>query len=215
VSSRMADDLDLCVGDAILALRSVLDRDWHVRARRSSWTCWEVIEHVADDLFSYAGQVLAPSQPLKGYVPFVYEAQRRGGPPLTIRSDPTQGNEGLLQVLGTCGAMLSTAARGAAPERRGWHPYGVSDPVGFAAMGTVETVVHLHDVSGALGFAWSPPPDLVRRALDRLFPHAPQDEDPWQTLLWATGRGELSGREALERWRWDSVPENDREPDRP
>lgn len=208
MSRLMADDLELCVGDAILALRSVLDRDWHLKARHSRWTCWEVLEHVADDLFSYAGQVLAPSPPLTGYVPFVYEAQRRGGPPVTIRSDPKQGNQGLLDVFGTCGAMLCTAVRSSSPDRRGWHPYGVSDPDGFAAMGTVETAVHLHDVSKALAFAWSPTPDLLRRALDRLFPRAPKDQDPWQTLLWATGRGELPGREALETWRWDSsVPE--------
>ena len=54
---------------------------------------------------------------------------------------------------------------------------------GFAAMGTVEMLLHLHDVAGPLGLAWDPDPDVVRRVLDRLFPDAPADGDPWPTLL--------------------------------
>jgi len=50
---------------------------------------------------------------------------------------------------------------------------------------------------------WDPDPDVVRRALDRLFPDAPRDTDPWPTLLWASGRGDLPGRDRLTDWRWD------------
>ncbi|WP_405113151.1 hypothetical protein OG559_05645 [Micromonospora sp. NBC_01405] len=32
------------------------------------------------------------------------------------------------------------------------------------------------------------------------------DTDPWAMLLWATGRGELSGRPVLTHWRWEGVP---------
>ncbi|MFH9970229.1 hypothetical protein ACH4PR_55265, partial [Streptomyces mirabilis] len=35
-----------------------------------------------------------------------------------------------------------------------------------------------------------------------LFPHVESDEEPWPTLLWATGRGDLPGRDRLEKWRW-------------
>ena len=92
---------------------------------------------------------------------------------------------------------------------RGWHPYGVSDPAGFAAMGTVETLVHLHDVAGGLGFTWQPDADVVRRTLDRLFPQAPTDEAAWPTMLWATGRGDLPGREPARRSGAGTAPSAD------
>ncbi len=50
-------------------------------------------------------------------------------------------------------------------------------------MGTVETLLHLHDVAGPLGLTWDPDPDVVRRVLERLFPDAPSGGDPWPTLL--------------------------------
>lgn len=57
-------------------------------------------------------------------------------------------------------------------------------------MGTVETLVHLHDVAGGLGFAWQPDEDVVRRTLNRLFPQAPTDHEAWPTMLWATSGSE-------------------------
>lgn len=204
MTTALVDDLDVCVADAIRALATVEDRDWHVPATDSAWTCWEAIEHVADDLFAYAGQVLAPGPSPEDYVPFVWSASRPGGPDVTISAQPDKGNAGLMRVLGTCGAMLSTAARSASSDHRAFHPYGVSDPPGFATMGSVETWVHMYDVSAPLGFAWSPPTDAVRRALDRLFPDVPTDEDPWQTLLWATGRTPLGDLARRDNWRWDS-----------
>jgi hypothetical protein len=92
------------------------------------------------------------------------------------------------RLLDACGGMLSALARARPTDVRGWHPYGVSDPGGFAAMGTVEVLVHLLDVSVPLGLAWEPHPSVVRRVLGRLFPQAPSQGDPWQILLHATGR---------------------------
>lgn len=43
------------------------------------------------------------------------------------------------------------------------------------------------------------------RTLDRLFPLAPTDQEAWPTMLWATGRGDLPGRDRLGEWRWDST----------
>jgi hypothetical protein len=43
--------------------------------------------------------------------------------------------------------------------------------------------------------------------LYRLFPDAPADTPRWDTLLWATGRGELAGRARRgEEWSWHSAP---------
>jgi hypothetical protein len=203
VSEQLVDDLDATVTAAVRTLRDAAGLDWQVPTKDLSWTCWETLEHVADDLFAYAGQIVAPTTGLSDYVPFVYESSREGGPEVTIRSQVGAGNAGLLDVVETCGAMLSAAVRTSPPDRRGWHPYGVSDPAGFAAMGTVETLVHVYDVADPLALAWDPPADVVRRALDRLFPDAPSSRAPWPTLLWATGRAALGERKPLTAWRWD------------
>ncbi|NUR06083.1 MAG: hypothetical protein HOQ22_19545 [Nocardioidaceae bacterium] len=199
------DDLDRVVTDACDALSSVLAADWHVPAPGLTWSCWGTLEHTADDLFAYAGQIAGRRTPLDTYVPFAYHALSDGEPPCTIHAEATRGNDALVEVLDASGGLLTAVARQADPAKRGGHPYGVSDADGFAAMGTVETLLHLYDVADPLGFGWDPDPAVVRRVLERLFPATPGDEEPWPTLLWATGRGELPGRERLVEWRWDGT----------
>lgn len=101
-------------------------------------------------------------------------------------------------------AMVGTAS----PEARAFHGFGTTDPEGSAAMGLVELFAHAEDLALGLGLGlgWKAPGAICARVLKRLFPTAPADTDPWETLLWATGRGELPGRERLTRWRWDSAP---------
>jgi hypothetical protein len=205
MESPHLDDLDRVLVDALATLHAALDRDWQVPAAGLDWTVWETLEHLADDHFAYAGQVAVRTPQTETYVPFDFHAARAGGPRSTVFADPSGGNAGLAQVVDACGGLLLGAVQRAAPEVRGWHPFGVSDPAGFAAMGIVETVVHLHDVAGGLGLAWAPDEGVVRRTLDRLFPDAPTDQPAWPTLLWATGRGDLPGREPLSTWRWDST----------
>ena len=203
--TALIDDLDRVVTDACDALFLVTESDWHVPARDLTWTCWGTLEHTADDLFAYAGQVAGRRTALDTYVPFAYEALADGEPPCTIHGEATRGNPGLVEVLDASGGLLTAVVRQADPAKRGWHPYGVSDAGGFAAMGTVETLLHLYDVAEPLGLVWDPDPDVVRRALERLFPDAPRDKEPWPTLLWATGRGDLPGHDRLHEWRWDST----------
>jgi hypothetical protein len=198
--SRLVDDLDAVVGIACHRLAAAAGRDWDVPASGMTWTCRATVEHVADDLFCYAGQVAVRRPMLDGLVPFLYWADRDDADRTAVHADPEAGNLGLVQVLDACRGMLSAVARNAPPEARGFHVFGVSDADGFAAMGTVETLLHLHDVAGPLGFAWDPDPDVVRRVLDRLFPDAPAGGAPWPTLLRVTGRDpELP----VPEWRWD------------
>lgn len=201
-----ADD----VGEAVVlsadALTSVLDADWTVPAGDLSWSCWDTAEHLADDLFAYAGQLGPRRPPLDTHVPFAWTRKTPGGPASSIFGDPEAGNAGLIQVIEACGTILRSVVATVSPATRAHHVYGVSDPEGFAAMGVVETLVHTHDISRGLGFAFTPPSDLCARVLHRLFPDAPADTDPWATLLWATGRGELPGRERLVEWRWFGEP---------
>jgi hypothetical protein len=95
------------------------------------------------------------------------------------------------------------------PGTRAYHIFGIfglGDPEGFAAMGIVEVLVHMHDVAAGLGIDWAPPEDLCDRVLYRLFPDAAGSTPRWQTLLRATGRGEVPGRARLARWRWYCAP---------
>ena len=83
----------------------------------------------------------------------------------------------------------------------------MADPNGFAAaMGVAEVLLHTRDVTQGLGVAWTPPDQLCRRVLDRLFPDAPGDTEPWPTLLWATGRSDLPGYPAVTSWGWYAGP---------
>ncbi|TDD81402.1 hypothetical protein E1293_18655 [Actinomadura darangshiensis] len=201
-----AEDLDLAVGLAVAALREAPDDAWDGKAGTLEWTCWETVEHLADDLFAYAAQLGPKAPPLNTEVPFVWASRRPGGPANVVHADRDAGPAGLLQVLDSCGGLLAAMVRTASPDVRAHHVFGASDGEGFAAMGILETVVHTHDLAEGLGLPWEPPADLCARVLRRLFPDAPRDTPPWPTVLWATGRGELPGRPRLTSWRWEGNP---------
>ncbi|MEV4093203.1 hypothetical protein [Streptosporangium saharense] len=201
-----ADDVQRAVRLAVDALRPALAADWDVRAGSLEWSCWETVEHLADDLFSYAAQLGPEPPPATDDVPFAWTRQRPGGPANVIFADRGHGPAGLLRVLEACGALLTVVVRATSPRARAFHGFGVADPEGFAAMGVVETLVHTHDVAEGLGVAWEPPADLCARVLARLFPDAPADVAPLPALLWSTGRADLPGRPRPTSWRWYSSP---------
>ncbi|WP_067180004.1 maleylpyruvate isomerase N-terminal domain-containing protein [Microtetraspora niveoalba] len=201
-----ADDLDQAVRLAVDILRGVPPQAWDGKAGSLEWDCWETVEHLSDDLFSYAAQLGPRTPPLEGVVPFAWGSRRPGGPPNAIHADRAAGPTGLMQVLEASGALLVAMVRTTPPQVRAHHVFGASDPEGFAAMGIVETLVHTHDLAEGLGLAWTPPADLCSRVLARLFPDAPGSTDPWLTLLWATGRADLPGHPRLTTWRWYSAP---------
>jgi hypothetical protein len=188
------------------ALNGALDQDWRVPAGSLEWDCWETVEHMADDLFAYAGQLGPRRPPQDTHVPFAWQRSHPGGPALTIFADASTDNAGLVQVFEACGTFLSSLVTTVPLDIRAHHIFGLGDPEGFAAMGVVEVLVHMHDVAAGLGIDWSPPEDLCDRVLYRLFPDAPTSTRRWETLLWATGRGEVAGRARLVEWRWHCAP---------
>ncbi|MCF3172329.1 hypothetical protein IPZ61_03175 [Streptomyces sioyaensis] len=202
-SAGPADALDRAVHLAVAALREAPPTAWDRKAGALEWDCWETVEHLSDDLFAYAVQLGPGKPPLEGNVPFVWESRRAGGPANAVHADRAAGPAGLLQVLEATGALLVAMVRTASPQVRAHHVFGVSDPEGFAAMGTIETLVHTYDLAQGLGLAWNPPAELCLRVLARLFPDVPEGHDPWATLLWATGRGVLPGHPRRTGWRWD------------
>ncbi|WP_067801840.1 DinB family protein [Actinomadura formosensis] len=201
-----ADDLDRTVQLAIAVLREVPPEAWEEKAGSLEWTCWETVEHLANAFFSYATRLAPKEPPLNGRVPFPRWSRRAGGPQNAVHADPDAGPAGLLQVLDACGGLLVAMVRTASPEVRAHHPWGVSNPEGFAAMGIVETLVHTHDLAEGLDIPWEPSAALCSRALHRLFPGTPDGTEPWPALLWATGRTSLPGRPLQTSWRWHAAP---------
>lgn len=206
-----ADDVDAVIDAAVTALDAHTGMDWNASAANSDWTCWEAVEHTADSLLYYAMQ-LVPYRPSLGVgYPFLYHAPRDGGPEGITFAHPDGGKPGLLRMFNGCGGLLATMVRATPPTHRARHMWGHPDPAGFAAMGIVEIVVHIDDVIRGLGAGWSPDADVCARTVARLFPDAPLDTDPLQTLLWATGRADLSGLERLtDDWRWYAAPADER-----
>lgn len=193
--------MEEAVADCVAALWAVTDRDWGaVRAGRLEWSCRETATHIASDLIAYAGQLAGRAQ--NAYVPFeiTLEGSEEG-------LDPAD-NEGALQVISTTGALLAAAVRTTPRSVRAFHPYPFrhANREGFAAMGVTEVLLHTHDIAEGLGIGYEPPAELASFVLTRLFPQVKPGPTPWRTLLWATGRGELPGREPVTAWRWSNNP---------
>jgi catechol 2,3-dioxygenase-like lactoylglutathione lyase family enzyme len=196
-----ADDVLAAVAAAVEALGP--GGDWSAPAGDLEWTCWETVEHVADDLVFYAMQLGVPGY--GGYLPLESAARHPGGEPNTIRSDPAAGADGLFAVLTASAALLAAMVRVTPRDVRGHHTFGAADPEASAAMGVLETVVHTADVARGLSLEYRPDPSLCERVLARLFPDAPPAAEPWTTLQWATGRIALPGRPRRVDWRWTNA----------
>ncbi|QHC25734.1 maleylpyruvate isomerase N-terminal domain-containing protein [Streptomyces sp. GS7] len=194
------------VAHCVEALTGLPAAHWNGRAGCLEWTCRETLEHLADDLFTYALR-FGLAQPMDvPRVPLRVSRDRPQGPANVIFGDEEAGPEGLLTVVKACGGLLAIAVDAAPPTVLAPHVFGASDPEGFAAMGVVETLVHTHDIAQGLQCAWEPPQDLSERVLLRLFPDVPITGTPWSTLLWATGRIEMPDIPRRTNWRWHGAP---------
>ncbi|MET8902931.1 GNAT family N-acetyltransferase [Streptomyces sp. NPDC004538] len=185
------EQVEEAVASAVALLRTAVDRDWETaRAGRLEWSCRYTAEHVAGDLIAYAGQLAGRAT--DAYVPF------------EITFDEGTGNAGVLHVIETTCALLAATLRTTPREVRAFHPYPYrsANREGFAAMGIAEVFLHTHDIAEGLGLAYEPPARLCADVLALLFPHVQPGTDPWRTLLWATGRGDLPGRAPVTEWRW-------------
>ncbi|MFF6997468.1 GNAT family N-acetyltransferase [Streptomyces sp. NPDC008313] len=187
------DQVEEAVAGAVALLRPVTGRDWEgTKAGRLEWSCRRTAEHVAGDLIAYAGQLAGRAT--TEYVPF------------DIVMDEGTGNDGVLDVIETTGALLATTVRATPREVRAFHPYPFrsANREGFAAMGVTEVLAHTHDIAEGLGLAYEPSAELCECVLTHIFPHVRPGADPWRTLLWATGRGDLPDRAPLTGWRWNN-----------
>jgi hypothetical protein len=190
-----ADDLDAAISTVVSTLRPATSGDWLAQAGTLDWDCWHTAEHIGDCLLSYAAQLV--TQPATRYVRFLASADKDASP------------AEVLEFAETGGGILASTVRTAPPHARAYHPTGMADPEGFAAMGCVEALLHGHDIAQGLGLSLDPPRGLCSSVLARMFPKPAADlatTDPWEALQWATGRAELPGHPQLHQWRWHGAP---------
>lgn len=178
------------------------DAAFDAQAGPVRWSCWATAEHVVDDLLAYALQVAG--LPLLDYLPL---AGPRGEDEIAhVKREA--GPAGLAEVILASGELLAAQVAVQSPDGRAYHPYGLSDPEGFAAMGIAEILVHGRDIAdGLTGVAPGLPARLSAKVLGRLFPDLPaaaQGLPPGDALVWATGRSDLPGLPRRTRWRWDA-----------
>jgi hypothetical protein len=200
-------DVERAVALAAAALREAPEKAWSNRAGPMELDCWDTMDHLNNGMFSYALRLSPPVPYVEGGVPLLWD---RPGPQELARpivADRTDGPEALVVLLEAMGGLVSAMVDARPSSVRAYHIWGIADPEGFAAMGVAETLAHAFDLTQGLGVTFAAPADLVRPALARLFPEAPTHTDPWQTLLWATGRGELDGHKRRgPDWSWHSAP---------
>jgi uncharacterized protein (TIGR03083 family) len=187
-------------GDDVLAaadvcrrtLDPVLTADWSVPVPGLDFTVAAVVAHAAEAPLWYSVDM--------------WSGQENAAFEVKILADAP--NERLLASMVASARALAAGVDAAPADMRGFHPFGSPDPAAFAAMACDELLVHGDDAARGLGVAFVPDPRLASGVLARLYPWhelGPRD-DPWQVLLWANGRIDLSGRVHQGRWRWHCAP---------
>ena len=174
---------------ALAALRPYSSLDWSLPAGDLEWSCRQTLHHVSGSLMFYAGQVATRAT--------VRLRSLRG-------ADPEATVPELLDAVETATAILCHLIEGMGETDRAFHPAGMADASGFAAMGADEILVHTHDITGGLGRDFRYQTSVTDRIVKRLFPWAPADVDGWSTLLWCNGRSEIPGhpRQDSDWWWW-------------
>lgn len=175
------------------ALRPAVDADWAVPAGSIEWSCRATAEHIGQAHLHWASQLAVRAR--TKYVRWSAEAQELAPP------------AGVLDFVEAAGRILALVVQASPAGTRAFHPWGIGDPEGFAAMGCVEALVHGQDLASGLGRDFEPPSELCERVLARLFAHEPRGaDDPWLALRWLTGRTSIPGRPSPESWKWRPAP---------
>ncbi|MCE9622654.1 MAG: maleylpyruvate isomerase N-terminal domain-containing protein [Actinomycetia bacterium] len=177
--------------DCIALLASTTDRDWNTNVPGLDLTVAQVVAHIADTCLWYAIDLAAAGSDLK-----IVEH----------KVNPSGAPADLVEAMRTYATIVASVIDSTPPDVRGFHPFGMADPCGFAAMACDEMLIHTDDAARGLGLTFEPNRDLVEQVLRRLFPWVEVEADPWQLLQWANGRTAFEGHPKLERWRWHCAP---------
>ena len=187
-----AEDVQTAAAVCLEALSGLENLDWSVRAGELDWSCRQTLDHIPNTLVFYASHLaIAATDRLP--------RTRDGGDRLTVAE--------LLRSVEVTAAILGHVIRDSPLSTRAFHPAGMADPSGFAAMGCDEILIHTADITAGFEIDFQPPEDLCGRVLARLFPWAPADVGHWESLLWANGRVALPGfGRQDENWYWHCAP---------
>jgi uncharacterized protein (TIGR03083 family) len=165
--------------------------DWTVGVPELKWTVAETMAHVAESCLWYA-------------IDFSAQGKDLGAVEHRVKTDvsPSDLIDTLAAYASVLAAVIDTAPSGA----QGFHPMGMADASGFAAMACDEMLIHTDDAARGLGRSFDPEPSLAEDVLRRLFPWTSVDGDPWPLLLWSNGRRAVGDRSRLGKWRWHCAP---------
>lgn len=187
MQGRDVRDATAAVVDALTPAAGV---DWSVAVPHLEWSAARTAAHCASGLLWYAASLARRTE------------RRTVLPPIRCDVPPAE----LLETIEQAGGLLAFTVDAAPPDARGFHPRGMADASGFAAMGCDELLVHAWDVAQALDLDLRPGGALAARTLDRIFPWVPHEPDPWTALLWTNGRLDLPSRPRPNPWRWHCAP---------
>jgi len=188
-----ADDVLAAFAASQDALRAARDRDWAALAGKLDWTGRQTLNHMIDGTVFYSGQVAGQASTRLPRVRF---------------GDQDASIDDLITTLGTVGRIFAAVLRAAPDGTRAFHPAGMADVSGYAAMSCAEILVHTADIAAGLGIGFNPPAGLPARVVRRLFPWI-DDMSPnaWSVLRWTTGRIAIDGRDDVAAdWYWQCAP---------
>jgi uncharacterized protein (TIGR03083 family) len=123
-------------------LGGTLDRDWTRPIPDMDWTVAQAVAHIGESLLWYATDLAAGPRELSA---------------MDLRVRPETAPADLVAMLGSYATVLARVIDGAAPGARGWHPAGLADASGFAAMACDELLVHTDDAARGLGLGFTRP----------------------------------------------------------
>ena len=176
-------------------LQPTIDLDWEIKTPDLDWTQSQTAIHTMRACLEYSYQVVGKR--LDTYQPVLFEKKEKATP----------GE--YLPMIATAARVLEKVVKDSDPGDRAFHSYGISDPVGFAAMGVVEVSVHTYDLAKGFGVDFIPDNLAAEFAINRLFSGTteyPEYKSYGELLLWLAGRTELSGAERRSGWKWNGVP---------
>ena len=176
-------------------LSSTFDLDWESQTPDLDWTQSQTAIHTMRACLEYSYQVVGKR--MDYYQPVLFDKKDKA-----IPAD-------YLAMIATAAKILNKTVKDSDETDRAWHAYGVSDPIGFAAMGVVEISVHTYDLAKGFGLNFVPNNLAAEFAIDRLFSGTtefPMYDSHGELLLWLAGRIELSGMARRQNWRWNGTP---------
>lgn len=176
-------------------LEPTVNLDWEIATPDLDWTQSQTAIHTMRACLEYSYQVVGKR--LDTYQPILFEKKEKATPPE------------YLPMITTAAKVLEKVVKDSDPADRAWHAYGISDAIGFAAMGVVEVSVHTYDLAKGFGIDFIPHDKAAEFAIDRIFSGTteyPAHQSHGELLLWLAGRIELSGVPRRQGWKWNGTP---------